>query len=102
METYAEYIARTQKEQQNQKAAQAGIVINSVDAKPDQAAADLMLAQEYARSTGKVQPSLSMVGQFRSVFQQEIENKKNSTILAGNPKLSEWLRDPTNAAIAKS
>ena len=101
METYAEYIARTQKEQQNQKAAQAGIVINSVDAKPDQAAADLMLAQEYARSTGKVQPSLSMVGQFRSVFQQEIENKKNSTILAGNPKLSEWLRDPTNAAIAK-
>jgi len=101
METYAEYLARTQKEQQSKTAAQAGIVVGATDMSPDQAAADLTLAQEYARSTGKQQPPLPMVGEHRSVFQQEIENKKNSTILAGNPKLSEWLRDPTNAAVSR-
>ena len=90
-----------EKRARSQSAAAATIVMGSIDKSPDEAAGDLNLANDWAKETGKPVPPLPLVSEFRPVFQGQIEEKRNSTILAGNPKLTEWLRDPKNAALAK-
>lgn len=101
METYAEYIARLKKQEQERNAAAAGIVVSTTEGSPDEIAGDMRLAQEYAKTTGKPQPPVDMVTENRSVFQQEVEQRKTQTLLGSNPRLAEWLRDPKNAAISK-
>lgn len=101
METIAEFLARTARERQGQDAAAAGIVISTVDKNPDQFAGDMTLAQDWAKETGKPVPPMPLVEEYRPVFQQQIEAKRNSTVLAGNPKLAAWLRDPQNSALAR-
>lgn len=93
-------------EQWKQKQAQASVgaasvVLGAQDRGPDEVAGDLNLATEFARATGNPQPPAPMVAEYRNVFQQAIEEKRNSTILTSSPRLTEWLRDPTNAAIGR-
>lgn len=101
METIAEFLARTYRERQERDAAAAGVVISTVDKNPDQVAGDLSLAQDWAKETGKPMPPMPLVEEYRPVFQQQIEAKRNSTVLSQNPKLAEFLRDPQNAALAR-
>jgi len=101
MPTVEDYNAWKAKRQQ-QNVAAANIVIGSTaDRKPDAVAGDMALATEYAKTTGNPAPPLSMVQENRSIFQQAIEREKNSTILANAPRLTEWLRNPENAVVAK-
>lgn len=101
METIADFIARTARERQQQDAAAAGLVISTVDQNPDEVAGDMTLARDWAQETGRPAPPMPMVTEFRPVFQQQIEAKRNSTVLAQNPRLAEFLRDPQNAALAR-
>ena len=93
-------------EQWKQKQAQASVgaasvVIGAQDRGPDEVAGDLNLATEFARETGNPQPPAPMVAEYRNVFQKAIDEKRASTILSTSPRLTEWLRDPTNAAIGR-
>lgn len=90
-----------QKRAQKQATAAATIVMGAIDANPDETAGDLRLANDWAKETGRPVPPLPLVNEYRPVFQKQIEEKRNSTILANNPALTEWLRNPANAAIAK-
>lgn len=101
MESIADFLARTAREREQRDAAAAGIVLNSIDKNPDEVAGNMALAQDWAKTTGKPQPPLPVVEEYRSVFQKQIEDKRNSTILADAPKLSEWLKNPENAALAR-
>lgn len=101
MESIADFLARTAREKQDRDVAAAGIVISTTDKNPDQVAGDLSLANDWAKETGKPMPPLPLVEEYRPVFQQQIEAKRNSTILSNSPKLAEWLRDPQNAALAR-
>lgn len=101
MESIADFLARTAREKQQRDAAAAGVVIGSVEKSPDEVAGNMALAQDWAKTTGKPQPPLPMVEEYRSVFQKQIEDKRNSTILADAPKLSEWLKNPENAALSR-
>lgn len=101
MESISEFIARTARERQERDAAAAGVVISTVDKNPDQVAGDMALAQQWAQETGNPMPPMPLVEEYRPVFQQQIEAKRNSTVLSQNPKLAAWLRDPQNAALAK-
>lgn len=101
METIADFLARTARERQERDVAAAGIVISTTDKNPDQVAGDLSLANDWARETGKPMPPLPLVEEYRPVFQQQIEAKRNSTILSSSPKLAEWLKNPQNAALAR-
>lgn len=100
MDTIADYDAWKSKQQQASVAA-AGIVLDTVNVKPDEIAGDLQLAQEYAKQTGRPTPPLPLVQENRSIFQQQIERKRNSSILSSSPMLAEWLRKPDNAALAR-
>lgn len=101
METIAEFLARTARERQERDVAAAGVVISTTDKNPDQVAGDLSLAQDWAKETGRPVPPMPLVEEYRPVFQQQIEAKRNTTILSSSPKLAEWLRDPQNAALAR-
>ncbi|MCC6863279.1 MAG: hypothetical protein IT544_00520, partial [Rhodobacteraceae bacterium] len=101
MESIADFIKRTAKERQQQNAAAAGIVLNTTDKNPDDVALNLNLANDWAKTTGKPVPPLPLVEEYRPVFQKQINDKQNSTILADAPKLSEWLKNPDNAALAQ-
>ncbi|MBA8904879.1 hypothetical protein [Aminobacter ciceronei] len=100
MDTLADYDAWKSKQQQATAAA-AGIVLDTINVKPDEIAGDLQLAQEYARTTGRPTPPLPLVQENRSIFQQQIERKRNSSILSSSPMLAEWLRKPENSALAR-
>lgn len=100
MDTIADYDAWKSKQQQATAAA-AGIVLDTINVKPDELAGDLQLAQEYAKQTGRPTPPLPLVQENRSIFQQQIERKRNSSILSSSPMLAEWLRKPDNAALAR-
>lgn len=101
MTTYAEFLAQQKKQEQDRSAASAGIVVGSSVRSPDEVASDMRLAHDYARETGRVQPPYDMVADNRSVFQQEVDKSRTTKLLSGSPALSEWLRDPANAAISK-
>ncbi|MER9212387.1 hypothetical protein NKI54_09965 [Mesorhizobium sp. M0663] len=100
MDTIADYNAWKDKQQQNGVGA-AQVVLGSVNEKPDEIAGDLNLANEFGKATGNPVPPLPMVREYRNVFQQKIEEQKNKTILSSNPRLTEWLRSPDNAALAR-
>ncbi|MER8783240.1 hypothetical protein NKH60_18620 [Mesorhizobium sp. M1006] len=100
MDTIADYNAWEAKRQQNGVGA-AQVVLGSVNEKPDEIAGDLNLANEFGKATGNPVPPLPMVREYRNVFQQKIEEQKNKTILSSKPRLTEWLRSPDNAALAR-
>lgn len=100
MDSIADYEAWKARNQQN-SAGSAQIVLDSVETPPDQSAEHLNLADEYAKATGNPSPPLPLVREYRSLFQQRIDAAKNSTILSRSPRLSEWLRNPVNASVAK-
>ncbi|WP_453966539.1 hypothetical protein [Bradyrhizobium elkanii] len=75
--------------------------MTGVEGSPDQVAGDLNLGTEFAKVTGNPVPPAPMVSEYRGVFQQAVEREKNRTILADAPRLTEWLRNPENAAVAK-
>lgn len=87
--------------QQQAKVGAAGVVIGAQEQSPDQLAGDLNLASEFGKVTGNPVPPAPMVGEYRSVFQAAIEKKRAETILSSSPRLTEWLRNPENAGIAR-
>ncbi|MDW9880482.1 hypothetical protein GOA90_25170 [Sinorhizobium meliloti] len=100
MNTIADYTAWKARQQQNGVGA-AQVVIGSVNESPDEIAGDLNLASEFGKVTGNPVPPVPMVKEYRNVFQEAIEREKNKTILSKSPVLTEWLRNPDNAAIAR-
>lgn len=100
MDTVADYTAWKSKQQQDSVGA-AQVVLGSIDGKPDEVAGDLNLANDFGKTTGNPVPPLPMVQEYRGVFQQEIERQKNNTILSSAPRLTEWLRNPENAAVSR-
>lgn len=100
MDTIADYTAWKAKQQQNGVEA-ANTVLSSVDGSPDEVAGDLNLATEFGKVTGNPVPPAPMVSEYRPVFQQAVEREKNRTILSSAPRLTEWLRNPENAAVAR-
>jgi len=100
MDTIADYTAWKAKQQQNGVEA-ANTVLSAVEGSPDEVAGDLNLASEFGKVTGNPVPPVPMVSEYRPVFQQAIEREKNRTILADAPRLTEWLRNPENAAVAR-
>lgn len=100
MDTIADYTAWKAKQQQNGVEA-ASTVLSAVEGSPDEVAGDLNLASEFGKVTGNPVPPASMVQEYRPVFQQAIEREKNRTILSSAPRLTEWLRNPENAAVAR-
>lgn len=100
MLTVADYETWKAKQQQSAVGA-AQVVLGNVDAKPDELAGDINLANDFAKTTGAPVPPLPLVKDNRSAFQAEIERKRSSTILAKSPRLTEWLRDPENAGVSR-
>lgn len=100
MDTIADYNAWKARQQQNGVGA-AQVVIGSVNENPDEIAGDLNLASEFGKVTGSPVPPVPMVKEYRNVFQEAIEREKSKTILSKSPVLTEWLRNPDNAAIAR-
>ncbi|MHB0785571.1 ADP-ribosyltransferase-containing protein [Bradyrhizobium sp. 5.13L] len=100
MDTIADYTAWKAKQQQTSVEA-ANTVLTAIDGTPDEVAGDLNLASEFGKVTGNPVPPAPMVQEYRPVFQQAIEREKNRTILSSAPRLTEWLRNPENAAVAR-
>lgn len=100
MDTLYDYQAWKAKRQESDVGA-AQVVLGSVNEKPDEAAGDLNLANEYGKVTGNPTPPAPLVKEYRNVFQQKIEEARNNTILSGAPILTQWLRNPENATVAK-
>lgn len=100
MDTIAEYSAWKAKRQQNGVGA-AQVVLGSVNAKPDEVAGDMNLASEFGKVTGNPVPPLPLVQENRGILQGIIEREKNKTVLSRSPVLTEWLRNPENAAVAR-
>jgi len=100
MDTIADYTAWKATRQQNEIEA-ASAVLTGVDSSPDEIAGDLNLANDYGKVTGNPVPPAPMVSEYRPIFQQAIEREKNRTILSSAPRLTEWLRNPENAAVAR-
>lgn len=100
MDTLADYENWKSKQQKSSVGA-ATVVLGGVDTQPDQLAGDLNLANEFGKVTGNPVPPAPMVQEYRSVFQQAIEKTRAETILSSSPRLTEWLRNPENATLAK-
>lgn len=100
MNTFADYEAWKAKRQSAGVGA-ASVVIGAQEQSPDQLAGDLNLANEFGKVTGNPVPPVPMVGEYRSVFQAAIEKKRAETILSSSPRLTEWLRNPENAGVAR-
>lgn len=93
--------AAERQQQTEQRAASAQVVLDSATTSPDEFAGDLNLANEFGKATGNAVPPVPMVKEYRPVFQQAVEREKNKTILSSAPRLTEWLRDPENAYVAR-
>lgn len=100
MNTFADYEAWKAKRQSAGVGA-ASVVIGAQEQSPDQLAGDMNLASEFGKVTGNPVPPVPMVGEYRSVFQAAIEKKRAETILSSSPRLTEWLRNPENAGVAR-
>ena len=100
MQSVADYEAWKAKQQQVRAKASA-FVVGQSEGNPDQLAGDLQLATDFAAATGNPKPPAPMVGEYRSVFQAAIEKTRAETILSSSPRLTDWLRDPENATLAK-
>jgi len=98
--TIAEFLAQRAREDQNRNAAAAGLVVGSVTQSPDEVAGDMRLAREFTEISGRpVTPEI--VRDNRPLFQQRVETFRTGTVLSGSPKLSAWLQNPQNAALAR-
>lgn len=100
MNTLADYETWKSKQQQSNVGA-ANVVLSTTDGKPDEIASDLNLASEFGKATGNPVPPLPLVQEHRSLFQSEIDRQKNTSVLSYSPRLTEWLRNPENASVAK-
>lgn len=100
MLSVADYEAWKAKQQQA-KAKASAFLVGQVDGNPDQLAGDLKLATDYSAATGAPKPPAPMVGEYRSVFQAAIDKTRAETILSRSPRLTDWLRNPENATLAK-
>lgn len=100
MQSVADYEAWKAKQQQAKVKASA-FVIGQSDGNPDELAGDMKLATDYSAATGAPKPTVPMVSEYRSVFQAAIEKTRAETILSSSPRLTDWLRDPENATLAK-
>jgi hypothetical protein len=100
MDTLADYNAWKLKQQENGVGA-AQVVLGSVNETPDQAANDLNLASEFGKATGKPVPPAPLVKEYRNIFQQKVEEAQTKTVLSSAPILTQWLRNPENAAVAR-
>lgn len=100
-DTISDFILRRFGDDQEQGISAAQVVIGSVEETPDQAAGDLNLATEFGRQFGRPTPPTPLVKEYRNVFQQKIEEARTRTILSGSPRLTDWLRNQDNAAIAR-
>lgn len=101
MSEIADFLRRQSEQQQASAIGAAQVVLGSIETKPDEVAADLNLADTFSKTTGNPAPPLPMVSEYRGVFAQAVERAQNNTILSKAPVLSDWLRDPKNAALAK-
>lgn len=102
METFDSQYAEWMAKRRVQEAAAANIVLSATnDQEPDQFAADMQLGQQFAQSTGNPTPPVSMVTEYRPLFQQQVEQARNATILSSSPMLANWLRNPDNARLAR-
>ncbi|WP_421930034.1 hypothetical protein [Nitratireductor rhodophyticola] len=88
-------------QQQNNSVGAANIVLGSIQEKPDEVAGDLNLANDFGKVTGGPVPPRPVVKEYRNIFQQRIEQERNKTILSSSPRLTDWLRNPENAALAR-
>jgi hypothetical protein len=84
-----------------EQVAPATVALEMAPGTPDQTANDLRLGQDYAKLTGSPAPPTGLVAAARPDFQRVIDRARNSTMLYGAPVLSQWVRDPDNAALAK-
>lgn len=100
MVSIAEYDAWKAKQEQSNVGA-ASVVLSASEAKPDEVAGDMRLANDFSKATGNPVPPAPLVREYRNVFQAEIERQKSTTILSNAPRLTEWLRNPDNAAVAR-
>lgn len=100
METLADY-ERWKSSRQQAGVGAAQVVLGSVEDAPDQVAGDLNLANEFGKVTGNPVPTTSLVKEYRSVFQQAVERERSKTVLSSSPRLTEWLRNPENAALSR-
>ena len=101
MKTLADYEAWRAKQQQSGVGMTKIVLGQEFAAEPDAAAADMQLGQEFAQASGKPTPPLSMVKEYRPTFQRAIVQYKAGTILSSSPMLTEWLRQPGNADVAR-
>ncbi|MSX01584.1 MAG: hypothetical protein F2813_00310 [Actinobacteria bacterium] len=101
MESLSEFLRRSADDTAQRTVEAAQIVIGADPVKPEEAAADLTTATDFAKLTGNPSPPLPVVREHRNVFAGLIEEKRRASALAQAPKLADWLRDPDNAAISK-
>lgn len=101
MNDLADYEAWKAKQQQQSVAAANAVLVNAAEQNPDEVAGNLTLADEFAKTTGNPRPPTPLVAEYKNTFQALIEQKKNETILSSAPQLTEWLRNPANAVIAR-
>lgn len=100
-ESISDFLLRMKESRQATSVGAAQVVLGSVQDKPDEVAADLKLADEFGKLTGNPIPPLPMVKEYRGVFAEAVERERNKTILSSAPVLSDWLRDPKNASLAR-
>lgn len=87
--------------QQQQSIAAVNVVLGNADGTPDQVAADLNLADEFGKVTGNPVPPAPLVKEYRNEFQRRIDEHKNRTALSNAPRLTNWLLEGDNAAVAR-
>lgn len=101
MSDFATWLNEKDTQAATSTASLANVAVRSSPDAPDKVAADLRTAHDFARETGLPVPPRSTVSSYRTDFERKIEEARNSTILSTAPKLSEWLVNADNAAIAK-
>lgn len=77
-----------------QKAARVGTGLSIMDTDPETLAKSLALGRELGLPSGVVQAA-------PDIFAKQAEQRRNTTALSSAPRLTDWLRDPTNAGLAK-
>jgi len=100
-DTISDFIQRRFGQEEDSGITAAQVVIGSVEEAPDQVAGDMNLAREFGRTFGQPTPPTPLVREYRNVFQRRIEEERARTMLSGKPRLTDWLRDQDNAAIAR-
>lgn len=93
MSTISDYEAWEAKRQRSSVNAANVVLTEAIQVNPDEAAKDHTLALAFGAPT-------PLVSEYRSIFEQKLQAKRNSTILSSSPKLSAWLMNEDNARVA--